>query len=79
MLIVNPDLTQETTSPEGYPLFAYEQFSSEVNGSGRVAFVYYVEDAGFLGVNSNYIAIDSVEWTLPTPPPPLLNTFYSGM
>jgi hypothetical protein len=68
LLVINPDLTQERTSPEGYPLDAYEQFSSEVNGNGRVAFVYFVEDAGFLGTNSNYIAIDSVEWELaPTP------------
>jgi hypothetical protein len=76
LLVINPDLSQERTSPEGYPLDAYEQFSSEINGNGRVAFVYYVEDAGFLGVNSNYIAIDSVEWTLSTTP--LINTFFNG-
>jgi hypothetical protein len=76
LLVINPDLSQERTSPEGYPLDAYEQFSSEVNGNGRVAFVYYVEDAGFLGANSNYIAIDSVEWTLSATP--LINTFFNG-
>ncbi|MCF6318692.1 MAG: choice-of-anchor J domain-containing protein [Proteobacteria bacterium] len=64
LMVINPDLTQESTSPEGYPLQTWEQFSVEVNGTGRVAFVYYVEDAGFFGPNSNYIGIDSVQWVL---------------
>jgi hypothetical protein len=75
LLVINPDLTQETTSPEGYPLIAWEQFSSEINGNGRVAFVYYVEDAGFFGANSNYIGIDSVEWTLAALPQTIFNVF----
>lgn len=64
LLVINPDLTQEITAPEGYPLSAWEQFSSEINGDGRIAFVYYVEDAGLNGTNANYIGIDTVEWTL---------------
>lgn len=64
LLVINPNLTEETTAPDGYPLLAWEQFSSEINGDGRVAFVYYVEDAGFFGTNSNYIGIDTVEWIL---------------
>jgi hypothetical protein len=73
LLVINPDLTQETSSPEGFPVFSWEQFSSEINGNGRVAFVYYVEDAGYFGANSNYIGIDSVEWTLA----PILQTIFN--
>lgn len=62
LLVINPNLTKEPTAPEGYPLLAWEQFNVDVNGDGRVAFVYYVEDAGFFGTNSNYIGIDTVEW-----------------
>ncbi len=62
LMVINPDLTKKSTSPEGYPLLTWEQFSVNVNGDGRVAFVYYVEDAGFYGINSNYIGLDTVEW-----------------
>ena len=64
LLTINPDLTQAITAPDGYPLVLWDQFVTEVNGDGRVAFVYYVENAGFYGDNSNYIGIDTVEWTL---------------
>lgn len=74
LMVINPDLTQETTSPEGYPLQLWEQFSAEVNGDGRVAFVYYVEDAGFYGENSNYIGIDTVEWVLA----PIVQTIFNA-
>ena len=71
LLVINPDLTQEAEAPEGYPLNEWLKFSSEINGDGRVAFVYYVEDAGFYGTNSNYIGIDTVEWQLGVAPNPV--------
>ena len=40
LLVINPDLSSATSSPEGYPLTQWDQFSSEINGNGRVAFVY---------------------------------------
>lgn len=66
LLVINPDLLQvsSTEALEGYPLLSWQQYSSQVSGSGRVAFVYYVENAGLFGENSNYIGIDSVEWVL---------------
>ncbi|MBL4773626.1 MAG: choice-of-anchor J domain-containing protein [Alcanivoracaceae bacterium] len=70
LLVINPDLTKETSFPEGYPMDNWIQFSSEINGNGRVAFVYYVEQAGFFGINSNYIGIDSIEWELVQPEQP---------
>lgn len=70
LMVINPDLTKTPTFPEGYPLQTWEQFSVDINGDGRVAFVYYVEDAGFYGTNSNYIGIDTVEWVLA----PLVNS-----
>ena len=69
LLVINEDLTQEEETPEGYPLNSWQQFESEVLGDGRIAFVYYVEDAGFYGPNSNKIGIDTVEWTLSFPEP----------
>lgn len=62
LLVINQDLTTEATYPEGYPLDIWTQFEAEVSGNGRIAFVYYVEDAGFYGTNSNYIGIDTIEW-----------------
>ncbi len=68
LLIINPELSNSKDSTVGYPLTNWEQFSANINGNGRVAFVYYVEDAGFYGNNSNYVGIDSVQWVIaPTP------------
>ncbi|MFK5949559.1 MAG: choice-of-anchor J domain-containing protein, partial [Methylococcales bacterium] len=66
LMVINPDLTTDITSDPllGYPLLTWEQFTTEVSGNGRVAFLYYVENAGAFGDNSNYIGIDSVEWVL---------------
>ena len=58
--VINPDLTKEDY-PTGYPS-TWQQFNIEINGNGRIAFVYYVEDAGYYGQNSMFIGIDSVEW-----------------
>ncbi|HHL32088.1 MAG TPA: hypothetical protein ENJ41_05830 [Oceanospirillales bacterium] len=68
LLVVNPDLSKEAF-PAGYPLDNWRLFESEINGDGRVAFVYYVDQAGFFGVNSNFIGIDSVKWVNATPNP----------
>jgi len=64
LLVINPDLTQDANSPDSYPIGNWLQFSSEINGPGRVAFVYYVDDAGFFGSNSNFVGVDTVEWVL---------------
>ena len=69
LLVINEKLTTEDAHPEGYPLLEWARFESDVNGDGRIAFVYYVEDAGFYGPNSNSIGIDSIEWTLSYPDP----------
>jgi len=74
LLIINEDLTEEEEAPEGYPLINWQQFSSDIMGDGRIAFVYYVEDAGFYGANSNKIGIDTVEWTLSFPEPQIIFT-----
>jgi hypothetical protein len=66
LLVINPELTKISSSEalEGYSLVNWQQYSTEISGNGRVAFVYYVDNAGIFGENSNYIGIDSVEWVL---------------
>ncbi len=62
LLDINP-----TYSTTGYPE-VWTKFTVTVSGvpsggvSGRMAFRYFVEDAGLLGNNSNYIGIDDVEY-----------------
>lgn len=73
LLVINPDQSNSTDADIGYPLQDWQQFSSNIAGSGRVAFVYFVEEAGFYGKNSNYIGIDSVEWVLGTVPNNVIN------
>ena len=63
LLVINEDLTTAEEAPEGYPLNDWGLFTSDILGDGRIAFVYYVEDAGFYGSNANHIGIDSVKWT----------------
>jgi len=46
----------------GYPE-VWTQFDLNPTGSGRIAFVYFVTDGGPVGTNSNFVGIDSVEWT----------------
>lgn len=77
LLVVNEDLTVEEETPAGYPLLDWFRFTSDIQGNGRIAFVYYVEDAGFFGNNSNHIGIDTVEWVLsyPEPETTFMNSF----
>jgi len=72
LLVINQDLTTAEEAPEGYPLISWGRFETDVNGDGRIAFVYYVEDAGFFGTNSNHIGIDSVKWVLSFPEPQVI-------
>ena len=72
LLDINP-----TYTVGGYPE-AWTQFTVNISGvppgtTGRLALRYFVENAGPLGVNSNYIGIDRVVYTgpcgSPTPTP----------
>ena len=67
LLSVNPDLIST-----GYPQ-EWTQFSVTLSGipsgaTGRFAFRYFVTDGGPNGSNSNYIGIDTVEYTGNLPP-----------
>lgn len=62
LLSVNPNL-----DVYGYP-DVWTQFSATLSGippgaTGRIAFRYFVTDGGPSGTNSNYIGIDTVEYT----------------
>jgi uncharacterized repeat protein (TIGR01451 family) len=86
LLDINP-----TYTIGGYPEF-WTQYTVTVSGvpsvvTGRLAFRYFVEDAGATGDNSNYIGIDTVctPPAAPPPPPPppppafrTLNVFKAG-
>lgn len=76
LLVINHELSS-LSYPDGYPLTSWQKFNLDINGSGRIAFVYYVPEAGFYGKNSNYIGIDSFNWVYQAPsvPAPL---FASG-
>jgi len=52
-----------TLSTGGYPE-SWTQFNTVVDGPGRVAFVYFVEDTDN---NGNYIGIDNVQWVAGIP------------
>lgn len=68
LLSVNPDLVgaDDPTGANGYPGAAFAQFTADAadglptSGTGRIAFRYFVTDAGGTGVNSSTIAIDTV-------------------
>ena len=68
LLTINPSLT--TT---GYPQ-VWTQYTITVSGlsgptNGRVAFRYFVTNAGPGGTNSDYIGLDSYTYTSVAPPP----------
>jgi len=54
LLQINPNL-----DVGGYPQ-DWTQYTADVGGPGRVAFVYFVADGGPVGTNSNFMGIDSV-------------------
>ncbi len=75
---VNPNLL---AGPANYPE-DWTQFTATISGlsgptSGRFAFRYFVTDAGPLGANSNYIGVDTVEFT--TVPEPALGLILAGL
>ena len=55
LIEINP-----TLAAGGYPE-DWTQFSTNIDTTGVVAFVYYVANAGINGNNSNYIGIDSLD------------------
>jgi hypothetical protein len=72
LLSVNPSLEQG-----GYPDTGWTQFTVSVSGingtaTGRIAFRYYVTNAGSNAINSNYIGLDDVTYE-PVLPVTLLN------
>ena len=69
LLDINP-----TLAVGGYP-DTWTQFTATLSGipagaTGRIAWRYFVTDAGFLGTNSDYIGIDTVEFTAAGPAGP---------
>lgn len=54
--VINPDLTS-TGYPSDWTEFSYSNLG--LSGMGRIAFRYYVDNAGPVGANSNYIGIDT--------------------
>ncbi|MCF6287769.1 MAG: hypothetical protein L3J53_00845 [Proteobacteria bacterium] len=79
LLVINPDLSSEDNVDGSYPLTSWQQYSSDIKSTGRVAFVYFVEDAGFYGENSNYIGIDSVEWVKTNPDRPQPGLYFDRL
>ena len=56
LLNINPEL-----NVGGFPE-DWTQYTSQVQSTGKVAFVYFVTDGGNGGINSNYVGIDTVSW-----------------
>ncbi len=75
LLDINP-----TLATGGYP-DVWTQQDINITSPGRIAFVYFVTNGGPVGANSNYIGIDSMEWTeaaavlAPPTPVPSLNLY----
>lgn len=69
ILDINPNLT-----PDGYP-DVWTQFTVTITGvpaptRGRLAFRYFVTDGGPLGINSNYIGVDTLSYSCSSTPTP---------
>jgi hypothetical protein len=69
LLDINP-----TYAPGGYPI-VWTQYTITLSGlggatNGRLAFRYFVENGGPSGANSDYIGIDTVEYTTAITTPP---------
>jgi len=78
LLAINPN-----QDVNGYPQ-EWSQYTVDVNGNGRIAFLYYVTNTGAPTFNSGLLAIDTVSHASgapPLPPPaqaqliPLLNIY----
>ena len=54
LLAINPN-----QDLDGYPK-AWTQYTVDINGSGRVAFLYYVTGTGIAPFNSGLLALDSI-------------------
>jgi len=71
LLSVNPNLST-SNYPAGYP-FGWTQFTLTNasglprSGTGRIAFRYYVTNAGLNGTNADYIGIDTVAFAAGAP------------
>jgi hypothetical protein len=70
-LVINPDL-----EPNGY-FNEWTRFTGRINGltqptSGRLAFRYFVTEAGYYETNSSAIGIDNIRYQTPVPTPALL-------
>lgn len=75
LLDINPNLTSNTSSVvssgtvNGYPQ-TWTVYSLQISGvtgtvTGRIAFRYFVDNAGSAGSNSRMIGVDAVKFTLP--------------
>jgi len=62
LLDINPTLTG-TGYPEAWTLYSITISGLTAPTSGRIAFRYFVTNAGFSGTNSDYIGIDNFVWT----------------
>lgn len=67
---VNPNLTSNTTTDDGYPL-VWTQYSYTVSGltgssDFKAAFRYYVTNGGFRGANSSIIGVDTYSVVRPS-------------
>ena len=70
LLSINPELLQNVY-PETWTEFVIG--SVNAGGTGRIAFRYFVTNAGPTGANSNYIGIDSLVITTKFPWPMYLS------
>lgn len=69
LVSVNPNLVgaDDPSGTNGYPQAAFAQFTADssdglpTSGTGRIAFRYFVTNAGGLGLNSSTIGVDTVE------------------
>jgi len=78
LLSINPDL-----QTGGYPDTGWTMYAVTLSGlpdagvNGRIAFRYYVTNAGSKGSNSNYIGVDDFKYTASTLPVTFLS--FNGM
>ncbi len=74
LLTINPSLTT-SGYPSSWTLFTVTITGLPVPTSGRLAFRYFVTDAGPGGTNSDYIGIDTVTYQSVCPPSGALSLF----